>query len=535
MTIVVEPTIPFPASSPDLHNPERWHTLFPLIRPSVKRVQTSKGQHILVDTALAKSKHVHVVAICRPGHFSSEILDGRYITAVVTDQSGDGVLTAEDLPYALRNAGIDTRPGVVVVRAGKERTFRQHDADVVEVQSANELEQDHILHLLGSANATCRASIRQIGELLESFVNFAKTSHLTFSAEKVDGNLAVVHAGDLVGFTKARQVTERALKDAMQEHTSGDEQVTYSVHYTDVNGLSRLENYIIAGDIAQYFRKHQRNQKSIVAEKSSDNDAESQNISYTISHSTIVNHTNLARGLSISVVPISKRYLSPQPMPARHQAPSAQDSAQAKSFLHLPPPRMTFTDASIRQRIERGCQAVIAAEPTITEYDTIVGDGDCGYTLRDGAKQVLAFISSRDLTHLPRIVAELVLELEVNMGGTSGALYCIYLTALASSLAKEENVPAALKRALEQLMQYTRARRGDRTMMDALIPFMEALVENDGDVQLAVGKAREGVEGTKRMEAKLGRSTYLDESATRGVPDPGAYGLLVLLEGMGLV
>jgi hypothetical protein len=69
-------------------------------------------------------------------------------------------------------------------------------------------------------------------------------------------------------------------------------------------------------------------------------------------------------------------------------------------------------------------------------------------------------------------------------------------------------------------------------MMDALIPFVETLEETDGDVEKALREAVKGVDGTKKMEAKLGRSTYLDESATRGVPDPGAYGLLVLFKGM---
>lgn len=118
------------------------------------------------------------------------------------------------------------------------------------------------------------------------------------------------------------------------------------------------------------------------------------------------------------------------------------------------------------------------------------------------------------------------------MGGTSGALYCIYITALAASLAIENSIPAALQAALQTLCKYTNARVGDRTMMDALIPFIETLASDGGDAKPALEKAREGVEGTKKMEAMLGRSAYLDESATRGVPDPGAYGLLVLFEGM---
>lgn len=174
------------------------------------------------------------------------------------------------------------------------------------------------------------------------------------------------------------------------------------------------------------------------------------------------------------------------------------------------------------------------AEPTVTEYDTIVGDGDCGYTLRDGAKQVLRFIEDKDLGNFPTVLEQLVQDLEISMGGTSGALYCIYLTVLAASLAVESTTAKASKAALEELLKYTRARLGDRTMMDVLIPFVNAWNDTN-DVSQALGAAEKGLESTREMQARLGRSTYLDERATHGVPDPGAYGLLILLQGLSRV
>lgn len=181
--------------------------------------------------------------------------------------------------------------------------------------------------------------------------------------------------------------------------------------------------------------------------------------------------------------------------------------------------------------INAGCDSVIKDEPAITEYDTIVGDGDCGYTLRDGAKQVLHFISDADLSKLPSALSELVDDLEVNMGGTSGALYCIFLSSLAQNMSTASSFPEALKNALDHLLKYTRARLGDRTVLDCLIPFTETLLRT-GNTKKALDEAVKGVESTKKLEAKMGRSSYLDEAATRGVPDPGAYGLLKLLEGM---
>jgi hypothetical protein len=143
----------------------------------------------------------------------------------------------------------------------------------------------------------------------------------------------------------------------------------------------------------------------------------------------------------------------------------------------------------------------------------------------------LSFISSADLSKLPSTLSELVDDLEVNMGGTSGALYCIFLSSLAQNLWDAPTFADALKGAVDHLLKYTRARLGDRTCLDCLIPFAETL-KASGDAEKALQDAGTGVETTKKLEAKLGRSSYLDEAATRAVPDPGAYGLLMLLEGM---
>lgn len=110
-------------------------------------------------------------------------------------------------------------------------------------------------------------------------------------------------------------------------------------------------------------------------------------------------------------------------------------------------------------------------------------------------------------------------------------MYCIFLSSLSQQLYEAATFVDALKGALDALLQYTRARLGDRTCLDCLIPFVETL-QKSGDAKAALADAEKGVESTKKLEAKLGRSSYLDESATRGVPDPGAYGLLMLLEGM---
>ena len=529
MAVVVEQTIPFDSSSLDLENSSRWNNLLPLVRPTVKVVQTPKGQTILVDEAFAKSKYIRIAAVGSSGNFSSKLLDERNVTAIVTERAGGGLLTAQDVQHAIYTSGIQQDQGVVVVRCGNQSRVQVHGSDIVEVETEGELQQDHSLHLLGNSTESCKTSIHQTAELLKSFMKSATTAHSNFHTEKSNGNPAVVNAEGTFGYEQAKQAVEKDLAHAMKDvaHTAQSVRVVYSVHFSDINGLSRLENYIVAGEIADYLGKSD----SCVILPVVDFSLDSQNIPYQLSHSTILNHKEMARGFAISIAPIPDHFVAAQSKPKRPEPSSQSNDAALKKTLSPSSSQMTFSDADARKRIETGCNAVIKEEPRITEYDTVVGDGDCGYTLRDGSTKVLQFIEGKDLANLPETVAALVSDLEVSMGGTSGALYCIYLTALAASLASESSIPKALKAALEEMYKYTRARLGDRTMMDALIPYIEEL-NSSGDTKQALAKAKEGVEGTKKMEATLGRSAYLDESATLGVPDRGAYGLYILLEGL---
>lgn len=89
--------------------------------------------------------------------------------------------------------------------------------------------------------------------------------------------------------------------------------------------------------------------------------------------------------------------------------------------------------------------------------------------------------------------------------------------------------------ALEALKQRTAARVGHRTVMDALIPFAEALAAT-GDLKQAAQAARKGGEATKDMTAKLGRATYVGQRQDRDMPpDPGAMALVAVVEGLAKV
>ncbi|KAI9370791.1 Dak1 domain-containing protein [Aspergillus egyptiacus] len=210
-----------------------------------------------------------------------------------------------------------------------------------------------------------------------------------------------------------------------------------------------------------------------------------------------------------------------------------------------PPSNVTLDIGTIRKVLGTALKHVIDAEPQITRYDTIVGDGDCGVGLKRGAEAVLAFLDdSPDLNDdVVNTVNHIVTVVENTMDGTSGAIYAIFLNALVHGLREQDKgstTPAdvnvwgtALQYSLTALGKYTPAQPGDRTMIDALVPFCQTLVEKK-DVHAAAKAAEEGTEATKHMKASLGRTVYVgsEEEWVGKVPDPGAYGLSEFFNGL---
>ncbi|EXF80789.1 dihydroxyacetone kinase [Colletotrichum fioriniae PJ7] len=194
---------------------------------------------------------------------------------------------------------------------------------------------------------------------------------------------------------------------------------------------------------------------------------------------------------------------------------------------------------TFKKVVSEAAKRINTAEPQITAHDTQVGDGDCGVTLARGAKAVQKYADSSSVSDdAVRTAIDLTNVIEDNMDGTSGAIYSIFFAALASELRKASAGLLDLQAwtkvavgALETLQQATPARQGDRTLIDALEPFVRTL-ESSGSVGDAVEAARKGVEATKGMAASLGRAVYVEESAWGKVPDPGAEGVLAILEGL---
>lgn len=181
--------------------------------------------------------------------------------------------------------------------------------------------------------------------------------------------------------------------------------------------------------------------------------------------------------------------------------------------------------------------------------DTLMGDGDCGETLKTGATSLLAALDEKGIAASGSVVTvlrELEDIVEGKMGGTLGGILGIFFVSLRNAVeqgvqdGQARGAPEiwgqSLTTALEHLTKYTPAKVGDRTVMDTLLPFAAA-IQKAGSFDEGVEAAVRGAEATKSMTPRLGRATYVAAGRERGddgmlPPDPGAWGAMVAIQGL---
>ena len=183
-------------------------------------------------------------------------------------------------------------------------------------------------------------------------------------------------------------------------------------------------------------------------------------------------------------------------------------------------------------------------EAELGRLDAVAGDGDHG--------QGMAF-GSRGAAQAARAAAEQDAGARTTLllagqawadaaGGTSGALWGAALTSAGGAFSDAEgvsdrNVVDAVSAGIEAVVRLGGAQPGDKTMVDAALPFRDALTEAFGGqagpaISTAARVAREAAEKTADITARLGRARVLGEKSV-GTPDPGALSFSLLMTALG--
>jgi dihydroxyacetone kinase-like protein len=177
----------------------------------------------------------------------------------------------------------------------------------------------------------------------------------------------------------------------------------------------------------------------------------------------------------------------------------------------------------------------------LTELDSPIGDADHGANMERGFKAVMnkmPEISDKDIGTIFKTVGMTLIS---TVGGAGGPLYgTLFLQAGMKTTGKMELSAAdwaeALEAALNGIIMRGKANLGDKTMVDALTPAVNALkqaVQENRSIPEALNgsaeAARQGMEGTIPLVARKGRASYLGERSA-GHQDPGATSSYMLLK-----
>ncbi len=403
------------------------------------------------------------------------------------------------------------------------------------------------IHKLAGAAAAEGRSLTEVAATGRSAVGSLATMGLSFSAgtspavgkpsfelgeDEIELGLGI-HGEPGVKRTKiqsADQLTETLLVEILKHGKFGDGK-RVAVMVNNLGATTEMELAIVARHAVRFLESQAFTMERVYA-------------------GTFLSSLDMA-GVSISVLGVNDEWLRwldapttapawPNAMKQRPGRPDAGIAADVGSGANTPSGvgAQTETGKKVRRAMEAACKALIDAENELTEMDRITGDGDLGVSMRRAAEAVLGAVDSYPMDDVSATLKALGHTVQREMGGSSGPLYGVLFLRCGNDLESSGSTGLAqwadaMEAGCKAISEMGGAKPGDRTMLDALDPFVRSLKNASGalsrDVLLAAVQAAErGVEATARMKPRLGRSSYLGERVL-GHPDPGAKAVALWL------
>jgi len=194
------------------------------------------------------------------------------------------------------------------------------------------------------------------------------------------------------------------------------------------------------------------------------------------------------------------------------------------------------TSEQVRDWIRRFADVVSEQRTELVRLDTAIGDGDHGTNMDRGMKKVVEKLDSTDGGDIGADLKAVGMALVSSVGGAAGPLYgTLFLQMGSAATGKDEldldGWTAAVEAGVNGVKARGKAEPGDKTMIDAWLPALEALREGGdlGDaLERSAAAAEEGMKATTPMEARKGRASYLGPRSV-GHQDPGATSTYLLL------
>ncbi|WAT17626.1 dihydroxyacetone kinase subunit DhaL [Aurantiacibacter sp. MUD11] len=198
----------------------------------------------------------------------------------------------------------------------------------------------------------------------------------------------------------------------------------------------------------------------------------------------------------------------------------------------------TITLAQIEKAIDHTCDTVIANEKYFSDLDGLAGDGDFGTSLATGFKVIKKELPEIDKSAIGAMLLKISMICSKHVGGSSGPIWGTgFMRAGMVSKGLEEvtydQLTEMLGSAIEGIVARGGAKRGDKTLLDALWPIHDKMQEMDGSDLGAVlaaitAEADKAIDETRTLVAHRGRASQVGERSAN-TPDPGIVGVATIL------
>lgn len=289
---------------------------------------------------------------------------------------------------------------------------------------------------------------------------------------------------------------------------AGDDRVAVLIN--NLGGVSALEMALLTKELAHSALKDQ--------------------IAYLIGPAPLVSSLDM-KGFSLSLLRLNETFekainADVQTVGWQKPVPFAPMKTQRHNPVYNQLEIEPSENPQVKTLVSTAARTLVDLENRLNALDAKVGDGDTGSTFAEGAREIIHLLEQGALplnntAQLLQLVGE---RLATVMGGSSGVLMSIFFTAAGQAVHDGKPLPEALLRGLHQMKHYGGADLGDRTLIDALQPALEAL--RDSGLDAAASAAKAGAAKTATMQtAGAGRSSYVNSESLEGVTDPGAVAI----------
>jgi phosphoenolpyruvate---glycerone phosphotransferase subunit DhaL len=190
---------------------------------------------------------------------------------------------------------------------------------------------------------------------------------------------------------------------------------------------------------------------------------------------------------------------------------------------------VAITRDTVTDWMSRFAESMREHREELVRLDTAIGDGDHGTNMDRGMRTAMEKLAAQEQTDTGMVLKTVAMALVSSVGGAAGPLYGTLFLQMGSALAGQNEVDldtyaAAWRKGVEGVQARGKAELGDKTMVDALLPAVEALeqaADVDSGVHDAASAAERGMRDTIPLVARKGRASYLGERS-RDHQDPGA-------------